>query len=49
LILRLEDWLTCCSKRKTDAVLATNISHFGTDTVGDVKQSLAKQKIRVRI
>ena len=34
---------------KADAVLAASIFHFGTYTVGDVKQFLAKQKIPVRI
>lgn len=33
---------------KADAVLAASIFHFGTYTVGDVKQFLAKQKIPVR-
>jgi cyclase len=34
---------------KADAVLAASIFHFGTFTVGDVKQFLAKKKIPVRI
>jgi cyclase len=34
---------------KTDTVLATSFFHFGTYTVGDVKQFLAKQNIPVRI
>ncbi len=34
---------------KADAVLAASIFHFGTFTVGDVKQFLAKQNIPVRI
>ncbi len=34
---------------KADAVLAASIFHFGTYTVGDVKQFLAKQKIPVRL
>src|SRR3984957_17121734 len=34
---------------KADAVLAASIFHFGTYTVGDVKQFLAKQKISVRL
>src|ERR1035437_5772523 len=33
---------------KADAVLAASIFHFGTYTVGDVKQFLAKQNIPVR-
>ena len=34
---------------KADAVLAASIFHFGTYTVGDVKQFLAKQNISVRL
>src|SRR5438477_3514765 len=34
---------------KADAVLAASIFHFGTYTVGDVKQFLAKKKIPVRL
>src|SRR5690349_18712871 len=34
---------------KADAVLAASIFHFGTYTVGDVKQFLAKQNIPVRM
>jgi len=34
---------------KADAVLAASIFHFGTYTVGDVKQFLAKQDIPVRM
>ena len=34
---------------KADAVLAASIFHFGTFTVGDVKQYLAQQKIPVRL
>ena len=34
---------------KADAVLAASIFHFGTYTVGEVKQFLAKQKIPVRL
>jgi cyclase len=34
---------------KADAVLAASIFHFGTYTVGDVKQFLAKQNIPVRL
>jgi imidazole glycerol-phosphate synthase subunit HisF len=34
---------------KADAVLAASIFHFGTFTVGDVKQFLAKKKIPMRI
>jgi imidazole glycerol-phosphate synthase subunit HisF len=34
---------------KADAVLAASIFHFGTFTVRDVKQFLAKQKIPVRL
>jgi cyclase len=34
---------------KADAVLAASIFHFGTYTVGDVKQYLAKQSIPVRL
>jgi cyclase len=33
---------------KADAVLAASIFHFGTYTVGDVKQFLAKQNIPAR-
>jgi cyclase len=33
---------------KADAVLAASIFHFGTYTVGDAKQFLAKQNIPVR-
>jgi cyclase len=36
-------------QRKADAVLAASILHFGTYTVGDVKQFLAKQNIPVRL
>ena len=34
---------------RADAVLAASIFHFGTYTVGDVKQFLAKQNIPVRL
>jgi cyclase len=34
---------------KADAVLAASIFHFGTYTVGEAKQFLAKQKIPVRL
>ena len=34
---------------KADAVLAASIFHFGTYTVGDVKQFLAKKNIPVRL
>ena len=34
---------------KADAVLAASIFHFGTYTVGDVKQFLAKQNIPIRL
>jgi imidazole glycerol-phosphate synthase subunit HisF len=34
---------------RADAVLAASIFHFGTFTVGEVKQFLAKQNISVRI
>jgi cyclase len=34
---------------KADAVLAASIFHFGTFTVGDVKQFLAEKKIPVRL
>jgi cyclase len=34
---------------KADAVLAASVFHFGTYTVGDVKQFLAKQNIPVRL
>ena len=34
---------------KADAVLAASIFHFGTYTVDDVKQFLAKQNIPVRL
>ena len=33
---------------KADAVLTASIFHFGTYTVGDAKQFLAKQNIPVR-
>jgi cyclase len=36
-------------KGKADAVLAASIFHFGTYTVGDAKQFLAKQGIPVRL
>jgi cyclase len=34
---------------KADAVLAASIFHFGTYTVGDVKQFLKKKNIPVRL
>ena len=34
---------------KADAVLAASIFHFGTYTVGDVKQFLAEKNIPVRL
>jgi len=34
---------------KADAVLAASIFHFGTFTVGDVKQFLKRQNIPVRL
>jgi imidazole glycerol-phosphate synthase subunit HisF len=36
-------------KGKTDAVPAASIFHFGTHTVGDVKQFLKQQNIPVRL
>jgi imidazole glycerol phosphate synthase subunit HisF len=36
-------------KGKADAVLVAGVFHFGTCTVGDVKQLLAKQNIPVRL
>ena len=34
---------------RADAVLAASIFHFGTFTVGQVKEHLAKQSIPVRL
>jgi len=34
---------------RADAVLAASIFHFGTYTVGDVKQFLKRQNIPVRL
>jgi cyclase len=36
-------------REKADAVLAASFFHFGTYTVGEVKQFLAKQNISVRL
>jgi len=36
-------------KGQTDAVLAASIFHFGTYTVGDVKQFLKEKNIPVRL
>jgi cyclase len=45
----LEHMAAVLLEGKADAVLAASIFHFGTYTVGDVKQFLAKQKIPVRM
>src|SRR6266516_2447300 len=45
---KLEHMAEVLLEGKADAVLAASIFHFGTYTVGDVKQFLAKQKIPVR-
>jgi len=34
---------------KANAILAASIFHFGTSTVGDVKQFLKQQNIPVRL
>jgi imidazole glycerol-phosphate synthase subunit HisF len=46
---KLEHMADVLLEGKADAVLAASIFHFGTYTVGDVKQFLAKQKISVRL
>jgi imidazole glycerol-phosphate synthase subunit HisF len=46
---KLEHMADVLLEGKADAVLAASIFHFGTYTVGDVKQFLAKKKIRVRL
>jgi len=45
----LEPMAVVLLEGKADAVLAASIFHFGTYTVGDVKQFLAKQNIAVRL
>ena len=45
----LEHMAAVLLEGKADAVLAASIFHFGTHTVGDVKQFLAKQNIPVRL
>ncbi|HXT40281.1 MAG TPA: imidazole glycerol phosphate synthase subunit HisF [Candidatus Angelobacter sp.] len=45
----LEHMAAVLLEGKADAVLAASIFHFGTYTVGEVKQFLAKQNIPVRI
>jgi cyclase len=46
---KLEHMAEVLLEGKADAVLAASIFHFGTYTVGDVKQYLAKQRIPVRL
>jgi len=46
---KLEHMAQVLLEGKADAVLAASIFHFGTYTVGDVKQFLAKQGIPVRL
>ena len=46
---KLEHMAEVLLEGKADAVLAASIFHFGTYTVGDVKQFLAKQNIPVRL
>jgi cyclase len=46
---KLEHMAEVLLEGRADAVLAASIFHFGTYTVGDVKQFLAKQKIAVRL
>jgi len=46
---KLEHMAEVLLEGKADAVLAASIFHFGTYTVGDVKQFLAKKKIPVRL
>ncbi|MDB6018063.1 MAG: Imidazole glycerol phosphate synthase subunit HisF [Pedosphaera sp.] len=45
----LEHMAAVLLEGKADAVLAASIFHYGTYTVGDVKQFLAQQKIPVRL
>ena len=45
----LEHMAAVLLEGKADAVLAASIFHFGTYTVGDVKQFLAEKKIPVRL
>src|SRR3954468_24789131 len=46
---KLEHMADVLQAGRADAVLAASIFHFGTYTVGDVKQFLAKHKIPVRL
>ena len=46
---KLEHMAEVLLEGKADAVLAASIFHFGTYTVGDVKQFLAEQNIPVRL
>src|ERR1051325_407525 len=46
---KLEHMAEVLLEGKADAVLAASIFHFGTYTVGDVKQFLAEKKIAVRL
>jgi len=46
---KLEHLAEVLLEGKADAVLAASIFHFGTYTVGEVKQFLAEQKIPVRL
>ena len=46
---KLEHMAEVLLEGRADAVLAASIFHFGTFTVGDVKQFLAKQDISVRL
>ena len=46
---KLEHMADVLLEGKADAVLAASIFHFGTYTVGDVKNFLAKKKIPVRL
>jgi len=46
---KLEHMAEVLLEGKADAVLAASIFHFGTYTVGDVKQFLAKQNIPIRL
>jgi cyclase len=46
---KLEHMADVLLEGKADAVLAASIFHFGTYTVGDVKQFLAQKKIPVRL
>ncbi len=46
---KLEDFAEAITQGKADAVLAASVFHFGTYTVGQVKEALKNSGVAVRL